>query len=332
MPESDLLQTPEEAKQPGKKKRMGDLTANLPLSEYARAVMRSHFEALLRHEAGTRLGEDIEDLHDMRVATRRLRAVFEVFGLAFCPRDIRPLLRDLRTARQALGPVRDLDVFIENARRYEKTSAVSLQIPIEIWQAERQSARKKMSAYLDSPIFAAFKTDFSRFLDTPGLGARRYDSREPHPQITWQAAPLLIYQRYADVLACEALIPDASPEQLHDLRIRFKKLRYAVEFFRDILGKPAAALIADFKIMQDHLGDLNDAHLACDLLSGLLAALEARHRALPLGLRPDLDGILAYLASLHARRRTLAETFPAAWAHFNRPEFRRNLTLALSEL
>jgi len=332
MPEPDLSSPPVEAKPSRKKKRTNNLSPDLPLTEYARFVMRKHFDTLLLHETGTRLGEDIEALHDMRVATRRLRAAFEVFGLAFRPRDVRLLLRDLRAARQALGPVRDLDVFIENARQYEQTAGVNLQLLIETWQEQRQSARLKMLAYLDSSAFETFKADFDEFINTPGQGARRYDPQEPHPQITWQAAPLLIYQRYADVLACETLIPEASPEQLHELRVRFKKLRYAIEFFRDILGKPAAALIEDLKIMQDHLGNLNDAHLACDLLADLLATLQSRYEALPLGVRPDLGGILAYLASLHSQRHNLVETFPAAWLHFNRQEFRQNLALALSEL
>jgi CHAD domain-containing protein len=332
MSETEPVVLSPEPKPARKKKRANGLSADLPLSEYARAVMRTHFDELLLHEAGTRLGEDIEELHDMRVATRRLRAAFEVFAPAFRPRAVRPLLRDLRAARQALGPVRDLDVFLENADAYQAENTADLSLLVQTWQAQRETARAKMLAYLDSPDFQTFKTDFETFLGTPGKAARRFDPADPHPQITWQAAPVLLYQRYSDVLACESLIPEASPEQLHDLRVRFKKFRYAVEFLRAVLGKPAAAVITDLKLMQDHLGQLNDAHLACDLLSGLLADLESRYQSLPLGVRPDLGGILAYLSSLHSQRRQMAETFPQAWAHFTRPEFRQNLALALSEL
>jgi CHAD domain-containing protein len=334
MSASNLSPPLAEDKPPGrsKKKRRANGNSALPLSEYARSIMRTHFDSLLEHESGTRLGEDIEELHDMRVATRRLRAAFEVFEPAFRPRDIRPLLRDLRTARRALGPVRDLDVFIDNARRYETESSQNLQLLVDIWEHDRQSARQQMLSYLDSPDFAIFKTDFDEFLNTPGQAASRFNPRDPYPQLTWQVAPLLIYQRYVDVLACENLIPEASPEQLHDLRIRFKKLRYAIEFLRDVLGKPASLLIDDLKTMQDHLGNLNDAHLSCDLLTAQLARLENESQSLPIGVRPDLGGIIAYLASLHKTRRELAESFPAAWAHFTRPEFRRNLGLALAEL
>ena len=80
------------------------------LAEAGRKVLRYHFTAMLRHEAGTRLGEDSEALHDMRVATRRMRAAFEVFGEVFRPKVLKTHVKRLRTAGRTLGRVRDLDV------------------------------------------------------------------------------------------------------------------------------------------------------------------------------------------------------------------------------
>ena len=56
-----------------------ELSSGDPLAEAGRKIMRYHFAQVIKHEPGTRLGEDIEALHDMRVATRRLRASFDVF-------------------------------------------------------------------------------------------------------------------------------------------------------------------------------------------------------------------------------------------------------------
>lgn len=333
MPEADRSQPPrQKEKPPARKKRPQGLSADLPLSEYARAVMFFHFEELLRHEAGTRLGQDIEALHDMRVATRRLRAAFDVFLPAFRLRAVKPLLGELRTVRLALGPVRDLDVFIENARRHQSAHAVDLGLLLTEWQVRRESARSQMLAYLDGPAFETFKTDFGQFLQSPGAGARVFDPQQPQPQITWQSAPWLIYQRYQHVLACEPLLPGASPEQLHDLRVRFKKFRYTLEFFREILGKPLGLAIGDLKTIQDHLGDLNDAYLSCELLKLILEKFEREAKSLPLAVRPDLGGVRAYLDFLNDRRLQLTATFPSAWEHFVRPEFRQNLALAISEL
>ncbi|MFM8319940.1 MAG: CHAD domain-containing protein [Chloroflexota bacterium] len=94
------------------------LDADEPLAEAARKVMRFHFARMLAYEDGARLGEDIEALHDMRVATRRLRAAFDVFADAFEPGVLKPYLKGLRQAGRALGKVRDLDVFMEKAQHY----------------------------------------------------------------------------------------------------------------------------------------------------------------------------------------------------------------------
>ena len=72
------------------------------MAEAGRKVLQFHFAHMLSHERGTRLGDDIEELHDMRVATRRMRAAFEVFGPFFRLKAIKPHLKGLRVAGRAL--------------------------------------------------------------------------------------------------------------------------------------------------------------------------------------------------------------------------------------
>src|SRR5690606_30776478 len=81
-----------------------------PMSEAGRKILRFHFRRMLRQESGARQGDDPEAVHDMRVATRRLRAALRVFGPYYDPGVIHPLDRGLRRAGRALGAVRDLDV------------------------------------------------------------------------------------------------------------------------------------------------------------------------------------------------------------------------------
>jgi hypothetical protein len=83
------------------------------MAEAGRKILRFHFAHMLSHEKGTLLGEDIEELHDMRVATRRMRAAFDVFGQYLKPKAVKKHLKRLRTAGRMLGRVRDLDVFME---------------------------------------------------------------------------------------------------------------------------------------------------------------------------------------------------------------------------
>ena len=72
-------------------------------------VLRKHFEAFLAREPGTRLGDDVEELHDMRVASRRLRAALSLFGDVLAPAILK-LREELAWIGGVLGAVRDLDV------------------------------------------------------------------------------------------------------------------------------------------------------------------------------------------------------------------------------
>ncbi|RMF45322.1 MAG: CHAD domain-containing protein, partial [Anaerolineae bacterium] len=147
-----------------------------------------------------------------------------------------------------------------------------------------------------------------------------------------EAAPVLIYQRLAGVLAYEPRLQQASIEELHALRIAFKRLRYTVEFFREVLGPQASGVLKAIKAMQDHLGDLNDADVACALLSRFLAEWDARQKDLPLPQRHNPQPLVAYLAVQHAERHRLMTAFPQAWENFFSPQFKRSLALAIAEL
>ena len=325
----------------------GDLTLPLPLertnlladdslAEAGRKVMLYHFAQMLAHEAGTRLGEDIEELHDMRVATRRMRAAFEVFGEAFEPKVLKTQLKGLRATGRALGHPRDMDVFMEKANLYlnslPEEQRAGLDPLLAAWEQERQSARADMITYFESPEYAEFVGRFNRFLQTPGVGALPIPTEKSSPHRLREVVPVLIYNRMASVRAFEPVLKSARIEQLHALRIEFKKLRYAVEYFREVLGPEAKSVIEVIKKLQDHLGDLNDADVATRLLRGFLDDWDAQQEGLPISERQNPGGIIAYLAFQHAQRHELMVTFQHAWNEFASPEFRQALAMAIAVL
>ncbi|MBN1147048.1 MAG: CHAD domain-containing protein [Anaerolineales bacterium] len=306
------------------------------LAEAGRKVMRYHFAEMLRHEAGTRLGEDIEALHDMRVATRRMRAAFEVFAEAFEPNALKPHLRGLRAVGRALGSVRDLDVFMEKAQAYLETlpeeERGGLHPLLDAWIEQRQQARARMLAHLDSQEYADFKRKFNVFISTPGAGARQVPMDQPAPNLVQELAPALIYTRLAAARAFGPFLGDASIERLHALRIEFKKLRYSVEYFQEVLGEQAKEVIKNLKKLQDHLGDLNDAQVAVEILRQFIDAWEPGQETLPIHERQNIEAVVSYMAFRYAERHRLMDTFSGAWENFERAEFRRNLALAISVL
>jgi CHAD domain-containing protein/transposase len=306
------------------------------LAEAGRKVLSFHFGAMLSHEPGTRLGTDIEALHDMRVATRRMQAALRVFGSGFRPKKVKPLLAGLRATARVLGRVRDLDVFIEKLHHYQQflpeKEQAGLQLLLKTWSAKRKKARRKLVAYLDSKQYRQFKKDLLKFVTTAGLGAKAIADETAVPSRLRYVVPSLIYQRYEAVHAYETKLEKATPDTLHDLRITFKQLRYVVEFFAEILGEEGTQVIAEVKALQDHLGELNDAEVASHSLRDLLAEWDQHQAHLPLSERQSPTQLAAYLEAKLEERQRLLETFPQAWARFNQPDLRRNLALAISVL
>jgi CHAD domain-containing protein/transposase-like protein len=306
------------------------------IDEAGRKVLLFHFVEMLSHEEGARQGEISEELHDMRVATRRMRAAFDIFQEAYEERTIKTRLKGLRAAGRALGRVRDMDVFIEKAVIYQQSLPEELRSGLEplltAWHQERDLYRSQMLGYLDSHRYLEFKEDFYLFLQAPGAEPNLDATVGPRPFLVRDFAPVLIYNRLAAVRSFDAVLANASLDQLHALRIEFKKLRYAVEFFREVLGEQSEDVISALKTMQDHLGDLNDARVATQRISQFMEDWETRQAQLPLAQRQSPEPILAFLAAKHAERYHLMVAFPEAWAVFNRPEFRQNLALAIAAL
>jgi CHAD domain-containing protein len=316
-----------------------------PMGEAGRKIFRFHFGRMLYHEPGTRLGEAIEALHDMRVATRRMRAAFRVFGSYYKPRVVAPHLKGLKRTGRALGAVRDLDVFRAKVQLHLDTlpeaQRGSLDDLLDALESQRKVARQRMVAYLDSKKYRRFVGRFGRFVETEGLGSRSFapSKGEPQPYRVRHVAPMVVYARLAAVRAYSEWVtmPDAPLARFHALRIACKRLRYTLEFFREVLGPDTKALVKAVVTVQDHLGDLQDAVVARGILRDFLAWGTWEHDA-AMKRRPDLDGpvvdagVATYLAAKQAELQHLLDTFPQAWQQLEGAEFSRMAAKAVAVL
>ncbi|NIV31413.1 MAG: CHAD domain-containing protein, partial [Anaerolineae bacterium] len=312
-----------------------------PMSEAGRKIFRFHYRRMLYNEPGTRLGQDIEALHDMRVATRRMRAAFRVFAPYYKPKIAARYQKGLKRTGRALGPVRDLDVFRAKIRGYLSTLPQSQQNDLDgflaVLEAHRDSARERINTYLDSDKYTRFKERFGQFVETEGMGSRpvTFDDGEPPPYRVRHVAPVVIYQRLAAVRAYDewVSIPDPPPpERLHSLRIACKRLRYTLEFFREVLGSDTKALIKSIVTIQDHLGSLQDAVVARALLADYLQrgvwGRETAPEAQP-GAPVDVAGVEAYLDAKQAEFEHLLESFPEVWQRVQEEEFSQMVAEAI---
>ena len=89
-----------------------------PFAQAAARIVRIRAEELVAHADGVLDTTDIERVHDMRVASRRLRAVLEIFSACFPPAAFADVLRDVKRLADALGMRRDPDVHIAAMERF----------------------------------------------------------------------------------------------------------------------------------------------------------------------------------------------------------------------
>ena len=336
-PEQPLAEPVEPPGKPG-------LQADDSMAEAGRKTLYFHLQHMLSHEPGTRQGEDIEELHDMRVATRRMRAAMRVFGDYLDAKQMAPFVKGLRRTGRTLGTVRDLDVFHEKVQAYLDTLPAErrddLSPLLTVWKAQRESARREMLAYLDSERYLRFKTEFGQFLRQPGAAAlpALTTQGEPAPNRLRHVVPAILYRGLAAVQAYEEWVsrPNVPLEQFHQLRIASKGLRYALEFFREVLGRESKDLIETVKGLQDHLGNLQDAVVACNLLRDFLTWGNWGHptdRKTTWPTTPIVaPGVATYMAFRQAEIQQLVSTFPLVWDKVRSHGFNQGIQAALVAL
>lgn len=251
------------------------LSPGMTAAQYGVAVLRRHFATLLANEPGARLGEDPEFVHDMRVASRRIRAAMSAFD-PYLPLLVRRLRTEMGWLTGVLGEVRDLDVQLEQIEGWRESlpglpPAAIDQLEAAL-NARRERARKRMLTALDS-------RRHDRLVERFTAALRREPPRTvPASRVpVLTVAPQLMEKRYRRVRRLADRITSTSPaSDYHALRIESKKLRYACEFAAPLYDKPAAEFALRVTALQDLLGEHQDADVAVEQLLAL--ARENRRR------------------------------------------------------
>lgn len=264
-----------------------DCAGQLP--EIARRILRMQFTEFERNVPGVCAGFDAEALHDVRVAARRIRAALNVFRVALPTAFVRDVRRELRWMAEAAGRVRDLDVGIDRLRRWRGELSPRVQAGADVWISEfevrRCRARSALLLRLGSRRHVRFRRRMRRILARPLRGTVAPSpaaNRADHP------ASGIIRRRFRRAARTAAALDGQSPDAaFHDVRIRIKKLRYALEFLSGSHPGAGRRLGRRLIELQDILGRHQDAVMVCGLLmeplrtkAGCGAGLERTRRAL----------------------------------------------------
>lgn len=309
-------------------RRLG-IRAEDTMSEAAVKVLKVNFARLKTREAGTRRGVDPEELHDMRVAARRMGAAWHVFASAFKPGKTKKIRQRLEVITDRLGSARDLDVLSEGLDAYRLAlgdgNGASLDPLKSVWRHQRSVARDSLVRELDSGRYETFVKEMGEFLQTGAQSASTL-TVPTAPHRVRDRAPSEIWAAYEAVRAYELVLPWADIETLHDLRLTSKKLRYALEFFGEALGPGSDSLLQKVAALQDHLGRLNDADVAARLSRDVLVTQAGQLS------KSERDAIGAYLRTREREVARLRRTLGPVWRAVNGAAFRRALGRAIAAL
>ncbi len=295
------------------------------LAEAARKTFYFQFQQMLFQYAAIAGHDPVEGVHRMRVAIRRMRSAYRLFDGILTSDYYGKLPRRLRHTARLLGQVRDLDVARIKTEAYITDvlhgDGATLTPLLEKISERRQAALHELSGWFGDARFAKFLTRLAKAVESPTT----VPDADALPTVAYQVKhvlPRLIYTQWEAVARFDTVIEHANTTTLHALRIEFKRLRYTLEFFEEVLGPSLKLVIKEIKAMQDHLGDLNDAEVAAILLRDLQKDLKKSHK----------QAVEDYRAAREAEATRLKDGTPAAWANFNRPAVHEALAQAIGVL
>jgi CHAD domain-containing protein len=268
-----------------------------PAVEQLRATIEAQFHQIIAHDAGTRLGEDPEHLHQMRVACRRLRTLLREARAMLVPEWMEPLREEIGWLGDELGAVRDLDVLRQHlsdeVAALDSADARGGALLIRALEAERRGRREALVTALRSERYVAL------------LGALEEASRKPQiaeADVSLEGVAGDAFKRLRK--AVRRLGDEPSDAALHEVRIKVKRARYAAELVSPAAGKRVERFIERAKEFQDVLGEYQDAVVARERIRALAARGHGIAGAFVAG---------RLLEREEARRVEILRRFPKRW-------------------
>lgn len=291
------------------------ITADLSMPDAGRCLMAGELAIIRDYMPNLRRTADPIAVHESRKAIRRSFTLFKLFDPYFEPGELEPYRKGLRRIMRHLAPCRDMAVFRQNLTAFSETSEHSMDQLAAYWTKQQAKLDQELQSFLQIPEVRKFLAGYEQFTRESTGGT--HTTINGAPLQMRHVIPSLIYQRLGTVQAFGDILDIATPGQLHQLRIHFKELRYTLTFFEDLLGPKIAKVIDMTRRAQDHLGNLNDADVAIEMLGGCHCCPEE---------------VEIYCNYQKQEIERLIATFPPLYERFNRPKNRRRLALAIAAL
>lgn len=252
------------------------LLVDAPLTQHVSVFLSALVETLTRWDPFVRLGVDPESLHQMRVAVRRLRAVLRTLRPLLSGEQAEPLRAELAWLGGVLGQVRDLDVqidyFQQEVRGLDPCDRPPVRRLLRALTGDRTRAQQDLVGQLRS----------DRYLTVVDR-LRLFSSSPPFVETTLSVRDLAVKEFKRLRRSVRMLSAQTTDAELHQIRIRAKRARYAAELAAAVVGKPAWRFIDAVKELQDVLGNHQDAVVAEKRVRAFLERAQGVHAAFAAG-------------------------------------------------
>jgi inorganic triphosphatase YgiF len=254
-----------------------ELAKNVAAGDAFRTIARSCVRHFADNADAVR-ASDAEGIHQMRVGLRRLRAAISIFARLLPDRRTERIKAELKWLTDELAPAREIDVFVKKEIHPLSSGVVPRRAGKALEQefvAKRDSALARASRTVDSARFRALLLDVVAWIE----GSHDHSADEASV-VASKFASNVLHRRVRNVLKQGKHLAKLSERRRHKVRIRVKKIRYAVEFFESLFPKrrrkALARLSRRLRRIQDALGSLND--LIAHRQMAAAAALHAPRR------------------------------------------------------
>lgn len=273
-------------------------------------IARNCLAQLRANAAAIERGDDPEGIHQFRVALRRLRSAFSVFADAMPAATRRRMAASLRRLARRCDPARELDVFLGEmlpAVRGRMGAHAGLDAVEAAARRARVAARARVRAMLEGPGFADAILPLEAWIEGGGW---RAEAGERFDMLARDLARQVLKRLHRKLLRDGRGIEGLPVAELHMLRLRAKKLRYAGEFFRDLFpGRGARRQVEALAEVQGLLGTINDGHSTRLLLARLSRGRAGADVAMQ-------GGVALVLGWCAAREADCIERLPRPWEDF----------------
>lgn len=263
------------------------LTTGATVSQVLGRTLALSVVHLLRHDVVMRSDADAEGVHQARVASRRLRSDLRTFRTTLDPEWTEPLREELRWLGTVLGGARDADVMLARLQgRTEMippTEAPGVAQVIEALQQRRKEAHTALMESISSERYVAL---LDRLVD-----AARRPVVLPDKDVSVKGIVAELLEGPWRHLrgAVKAIGGQPGDVELHTVRIRTKRMRYAADAVAPILGKPARRFADATAELQGILGDHNDAVVAASWLRTWAAGRRSGDAAFAAGMLAGIE-------------------------------------------